>query len=505
MYGHTAGAPPDQSYWNALRSASLRVINVSTAGEFNAATAAAIPGDCIVVSGGDKTWSISAVTGRSGTVTNPIVVMPDIRRGTRFTNQGNFLKLFLCDWWIIGGFEFNRVVTDIASRYGCYNTTFTDCKLTFCGQPIIGGAGWYTMADCEYYQTTPGGNNVWEYLECSDTWGFFRYVAQNSNAAVYRCNNNVWRYITVTRCADNTSRIPWVQLGAGSEILSNGSHWLYDTGNQVYGLLIKNWNNNYTETISIKTSGNIVRNNFFDDSDGQISGRIGDNNKVYNNLFIDVSDKYNDHMCISLANSSGSEYYNNIMLHKRGFGIRLFRGGNNDSLGHGHPGVKNSKVNHNTIFGSRTSPAMYGQIAIGEHNSGGVANKPFENVEVMNNQLSATSDALMTYASNGVAAEINLALDSNLFYPTGTATLGSAFSRNTRAVQGNPSNNAEYKPSTAGAAYRAGVSSGFNLDFYGVLRHSPPDIGAVDNGGSAAATKLASYSGNQTGMRRGQT
>ena len=167
------------------------------------------------------------------------------------------------------------------------------------------------------------------------------------------------------------------------------------------------------------------------------------------------------------------------MKHKRGYGIRVYRGGGTDDLNHGHPGVKNCKVYGNTIIGSRSSPASYDAIKVGGAGGNYTVSRPFVNLEIKNNILSTDTGTMFDDSTEG-QTDTGLAFAYNDFYPTGTATNGSGYATNTNAVSGNPQLDASYLPNIAGAAYAAGVASIYTTDFYGNTRKATPDIGAAE-------------------------
>ena len=500
-YGHTGGTPPDQAYWDNLVTTALvtnggRLVVVSNQTQFNTALADAQPDDVIRIANGSYTWTVSDVTSRSGTSGHPIILIPQTRRGVTFTSNNQFLKLIYCNYWIVGGFNFVTVPIHVFSLYGSSNNTFTDCKLTQCGGDV--GDPFYKMCDLTYYGTTAASSNTYSWLELVNSHGFFRLVAENANAAVYRSINNTWKYITFNGWATG-NRAPCIQLGAGSEMGGTGINNLYDSYSTVQYCYFYNVQTTYNEHVSCKLSRCTVEYNKFEDTGGLITFRLGDNSICRYNYRVDSVNQSDQLGLVWVISGQGHKVYGNIIDAKCGYGIIVWRGGSQDPNGHRVPQTKDIDVFHNTVkmsYGVGASAALRIGRKSAEYTS---STYVMSGIRVFYNIFTADSGRLFDYEAYG-AADTSLSFGYNNFYLTGSAAYGTAYSLNANVVTGNPVLDADYYPSKTGAAYSAGISSSYSIDFYGNPRKSVPDLGAVETGGVFADQGLLRLVGGEVGV-----
>lgn len=501
-YGHTGGTPPDQAYWDNLVTTALttnggRLIDVASAAAFNVALADAQPDDVIRIADGNySSWSISTVTSRSGTSGHPIIVIPRTRRGVTFTSPNQFLKLIYCNYWVVGGFNFVTVPVHLFTLYGSSYNTITDCKMTTCG--VDTGADFYKLFDLEYYGVVGSSYNTYSWLELVLSRGFFRLVADDANAGIYKSQYNTWKYITFDRWA-SYNHASCIQLGAGSEWLANGVNWLYDSYATVQYCLFSQVNTTYPELVSVKVSRATVEFCKFVDAAGFISLRLGNNSTVRYNYRVDTV-RISDQWGLIQGGGDGHQIYGNIVDAKTGRGFTFTRGGAIDPYSHIVPSTTNLDCFHNTIklsYGTGGQAAIHLGRMFSAYTS---ATYALGGVKIKNNILIADSGDLFRYDSIAGLTDTSLSFESNVFYKLGTARDGTGYSLNINPSISDPGLDSDYRPSKTGSAYSAGVSSSYSTDFYGDQRKSVPDIGAVERGGVIAEQGMLRLVGSEVGV-----
>lgn len=501
-YGHTGGSPPDQAYWDNLVTTALttnggRLVDVASAAAFNTALADARPDDVIRIANGSySSWTISDVTSRSGTSGHPIIVIPRTRRGVTFTSPNQFLRMFYCNYWVVGGFDFVTVPVHVFSLYGSSNNTFTDCKMTTCG--VDTGSDFYKLFDLSYYGVVGSSYNTYSWLELVLSRGFFRLVSENQNAGIYKSQYNTWKYITFDRWA-SYNHAACIQLGAGSEWLQSGVNWLYDSYSTVQYCLFSQVNTAYNELISIKVSRVTVEFCKFADAYGYISLRLGNNSTVRYNYRVDTV-RISDQWGLVSGGGDSHQVYGNIVDAKTGRGFTFTRGGAVDPRGHIVPTTTNLDCFNNTIklsYGTGSQAAIHLGRMFSTFTS---ATYALGGLKIKNNILIADAGDLFRYDSIAGLTDTSLSFENNVFYKLGSARDGNAYSLNVNPIIGNPDLDSDYRPSKTGSAYSAGVASSYTTDFYGDPRKSVPDVGAVERGGVAADQGFIALVGGEVGV-----
>ena len=445
--------PLDWSAEIAARvSAGGTVRTANNAATFNNVVSASSSGDVVLLLDGTYGGGTNYNINKDGLlITAQNLGGVTIQNGARLTITG--------DGNTIGGFNFNNLNQISAVDFnGASNNRFTDNRFVNSGPP--------NSPNSRMILVTNGSNgNRIDNNDFAGNRAFGLSIDQpgSSGATSYsldnRIDHNVFRDILDTGVR---GRVP-IQLG-------NGDLLLQDTGtlvdnNEFRDLAIRG------SIINSKSSGvTYLNNRFINIPRGHLSLRSGDNNWVEGNYFENT-------LRGVTVRSLNQTVINNVIINPREAGILIANWGRARTASGFlfYERTQNVLIANNTIVGSRNSA-----IEIGRNwGFGGGANRPTEDVRIINNIFHASVGDLIDLKTT----QTRLTIRNNLYYATGSAINGN-IGMDSRAIVGNPNLTPTYELSTGSAL---AIDEGVTLpevtnDFDSNVRTGANDVGAYEFG-----------------------
>lgn len=425
---------------------------VSTAADFNARSAAARPGDVIIVRNGRYSdWNITIRS--RGTANAPVIYTAESRKGVKIT--GATKVLITGAYNIIGGFVFEAMTPANAIHFDrATDNRFTDNDFINCGETdkarIIMLRDRADRNRLDHNMMTQNKSFGMVILLPTDDDTSFGYSHDN------RFDHNVFKNTTTELLH---SRIT-MQIGQfatrhnldetrtlvdHNEFRDLGVTAISGKGSSEYYINNRFINVTTTTAIGLRAGDKkTVQGNYFENVKAGMT-IFGENHLISNNIFVDISN-------------------NAIQMPAWG----RFEG-NFDAFSSSEP-TGNTTIANNTFIGFVSSGIEIGRPwGVGENR----AETPPFGVKILNNLIVSSSGTLMDIVSG-----TEVYIDRNLYHATGSARIGR---QGVDAIVGNPGLDSKRKPSaTSPALDRAIPLNWVTRDFYDRSRGSLPDIGAVE-------------------------
>lgn len=461
-------------------------------------------GQSVVLTDGTYTGGGFTVRNCIGTAANPVVITCQSNWGALIRNlaSGGFV-IRDCAHVVIGGFDFDR--TSVESTAGfrielrdCNNVRFTGCRLnnfdttkTIVG--VTAPTGSFACYDNRidhwlvsgastgatgvgifrtHYDTAYGAwplRTTYDHITFDCTYGHEKPfdIMPDGNDNYSYCTIEYCESVDYTSSGSNNFAVVEAK-GSGLTVRYNGI-FLTSRLSRGYGINLRSTNDcqvygNYIEKCSgirVQGTGHVIHSNIIDDA-----GR-------------------------------GSTYWQ--------FAIGSARWGNRTSGNINETGTYEIVNNTITNFNRTTANGGYA-IHIG-YDNGPYTTGPFaiDGTTIQGNIIQGI-DGTLGYNEAGYVT--NQTAGYNNFYATASAVNGNIYDGGTNDVTGNPSLDANFKPS--GAAVGAGnYQANATFDYYGIARGTPYDIGAVTvavaGGDVSGGFSRGLNRGLDRGMNRGQT
>lgn len=462
--GHTS---PDEAIdWVAVKAAAQRLVTCATESEFNAAIADASAGDCIIIgdSVGAVSWTNKTISA-NGTAANRIYITTQnpANKAVTFTNLASTHKDFTItgSYVTIGGFNCLNSIGRSFHLKGA-NCRVTDVIMTNCGSgsvPVEIDTGAPNFRFDHVLQYQMGAN-----------YGIRVRLAANTGGPINgRIDHN-----TFEGASGNT----FAQLGQGTNFGADAVNWTLGCtleNNHVKNLTSRDSN----EFPSVKSSGNIIRNNYFQNAQGGIKLRQGNDNLVYSNYLANGNRSGAEFISV---NGSRNHVWNNIVElstagQTRYAGIVLFAGGTQSNGTYSYAAtdcvVENNLV-IDTLGGMSNGAVLVGATGAYTINMSPVAGCTIKNNTIIKN--GGTKFGWITTAG----APTGCAVTHNVYWGTGAD--GGGYSEDASPIIGDPLLDATYAPDeNSSPALDAGAAVTYALlDYHGVTRSVPPDIGPIE-------------------------
>ena len=425
---------------------------VSTAADFNARSAAARPGDVIIIRNGRYSdWNITIRS--RGTASAPVIYTAETRKGVKITGATKVTIIGAHN--IIGGFVFDTMTTSNAIIFErASDNRFTDNDFLACGG--ADKARIITLKDrsdrnrLDHNTMTASKSLGMVILLPTDDDKSFGYSHDN------RFDHNLFKNTVAETIHTRTT----VQIGQfatqhtvdetrtlvdHNEFRDLGVTAITGKGSTEYYINNRFVNLATTTALGLRAGDNkVVRGNYFENVRAGMT-IFGENHLISNNLFIDISN-------------------NAIQMPAWG----RFEG-NFDAVTASEP-TGNSTIANNTFVEAESSGIEIGRPwGIDETRA---TNPPF-GVKIMNNIVVSSTGVLMD-----IMSATDIYIDRNLYHATGSARIGQ---QGVDAIVGNPQLDSFRKPSaTSPAIDRAIPLNWITRDFYERSRGSLPHIGAVE-------------------------
>jgi hypothetical protein len=308
--------------------ACLRTVNVGDSGTLSSALGAAKPGDCIVLADGDYTFpTISA----KGTEKAPIVVKAaNILKATVSSGR---LDYDGAEWVVVQGLTYKS--TGTIKMNNCQY-----CRLS--------------RSRLQLAETLGGGDNDW--ITVSGTSNHCR-IDHNDAGPKIQIGNTIMlagagpQIVQNTRIDHNYFHDIKHTTGNGWETIRAGlSSWWLSVAHSVIERNLFERADGDPETISIKSSQNVIRWNTLRGTNGQFVLRHGNGSEMYGNFI------FGDGLPGAggiRVHGGNHKIYNNYVEGTAKTGINLEGGEHDDNSGAptDHKQVYNTQVMFNTIIG----------------------------------------------------------------------------------------------------------------------------------------------------------
>ncbi|MBN1676568.1 MAG: hypothetical protein JXR37_36330 [Kiritimatiellae bacterium] len=468
-------SPDEAPDWPALRRAAGRIVGVTTKEALSNALAQAQPGDYICIRDSVRTvdWSGFRTT-VDGTAERPIVIGPETERAVTFTAERPFLWIRVTnDRYVVGGFRFHNF------GHGVFHVrNGADCRFTRLDMRNVGRSDPHAWA----WEVSSGSARTridhCYMTELVKTGRFnVKDPAQEPLSTGCRFDHNTMEGLM-------KGGSTFCQLGQGDFLTNNRADPSDNGGQWNLGVLFEyNYINSikgrYGEQPSVKSSGHVIRYNYWRGGRGVPKLRQCHRTRVYGNFFESLE---KDTVTPLSMNGSNLHVYGNIidMTHgKADCGIRTLMGGFLRNTA--YPQCRNVIIEHNTIvnpnghFKHASVVANFSQALTRNHAG-------CENEIWRNNLIVADTGAYAAPVSVVVTSPVppvSLSALNNLV--CGSAAPGGLLTvYGTNTVTGDPRLDHAYRPAPGSPAIKAGASIGTEIqDYYGRPIRGRPDIGAV--------------------------
>ena len=395
---------------------------------FNSAVSASSPGDVVLLVDGTYGGGTSYNLNGDG-----LLVTAQNLGGVTF--EGGARLIVTSDNNTIGGFNFENLNQRQAVLFdGASNNRFTDSRFVNSGIPSSPNSQLFAIRDGSnnnrFDHNDFAGNRTFGLvilLPRDRDFGTSDYYAYSQDN---RIDHNVFRDMLQ---ANNESRIP-LQIG-------QSSHNLEETRTLV----------DHNEFRDMATRGSIINsksggvtylnNRFIDIPRGHLSLRDGDNARVEGNYFENVL------RGVTVVGANHT-VINNVIVNPREAGILIHNWGNTSTTN--YDSTRDILIANNTIIDPIGSANA---IEIGRNwGSPATARNLIENLRVISNIFQGSSGELVDIRTT----PINFTLQNNLYYATGSATVGNL---GTQSIVGNPNLTGTYELSASSTlAIDAGVA-----------------------------------------------
>jgi hypothetical protein len=308
--------------------ACVRTMQVPNAGALGGAISGATPGDCIVLA--DGTYAFPTINAK-GAADKPIVI-----------RAANLLKAVVMtgDVTIAGG---AYVVVEGLHFRSPGQIKMTDCDHCRISRFRVERA----MAGGEVDWITVGGTSKYCRIDHNDL-GPQRQVG--NMIMISGAGNQVAQY---TRIDHNYLHDVTYGGGNGWELIRNGlSGWTFSSAHSTIERNLFVHADSDPETISVKSSDNIIRYNTMRNTSGQFTLRHGNRTEVYGNYILGDGRPGSTGFRVYGGNH---KIYNNYMAGLQGTGINIDSGTSNDTSGAltDHKQTYDILVVFNTVIGGR--------------------------------------------------------------------------------------------------------------------------------------------------------
>jgi len=446
---HDPGGTTTTAPWGDPMPACLATHDVTTQAQLDARLLKAAPGDCIVV--GDGNYTLGAI-GVAGTAAKPIVVRA-LHRGKAVISAGTlttsaktaYLVLEGFDWTSSGGLRIN----------GCDHCRLTRNRFRLAETADM---DWIVLTNSDHVRIDH--NEIGPKGHTGNPISIFG--AGGSVARHTRIDHN---YIhDLQTGGDYPSKGCGFNPGGEAIRVGVSSLATLSSFTVVEHNLFERCDGD-PETVSSKTSDNVVRYNTFRSTAGTITARFGDRARVCGNFILGGGKACSGGIRLI---GKGHEVFDNYVQGVQGYTLELHAG---DPT---HPAVDSALVVFNTLLGGA---------------SGLYVGADAKDCVVANNILTGVSGNLIRFAGTGTPPGMTAA--ANLA-PLGSAKLGVAGAFWTTAFRDlDPSFVARGELSVLGPAsiHAIGRSEGkypaIAVDSDGQPRDDQPDIGADELSTSA--------------------
>lgn len=444
---------------------AARTVNVSSSAQLVTALKNAKAGDMIVLKDGSYSSDVFTISNKNGTANSPITIKSASQNKAIISGKAYF-NISDSSYITIQGLDFS-------------NTGTNSIRLS--------RSSYVRIVKNTFHQKEDGQTSNWIYITGStlghhtiernlfeNKTALGRFILIAGDTATGASRNNTISY--------NHFRNTGPYKGNGMEAITVGSSALSTTygGNRVEYNLFENCTGD-AEVISLKSNNNIVRFNTFRNNEGSISVRQANGSEIYGNFI--------------LGGKSGIRIY--------GKDTRIFNNyiegtigtGNYAAINVGNGDVESlpnaSNANYarvvNTIIAFNTLVNNTSNIEIGNPTTGNLTPRT---LTFANNLITSSKNKIITLFSQ----PDSVSWSSNIFYPTGTATVGITLTPTQVQIINpllTPSNNLQKLSSKSPLINKSigDYSSFLNKDMDGQDRSGTPDIGA-DEYSSQAITRV---------------
>lgn len=444
---------------------------VSTMSDLNARSAAARPGDVIIIRNGTYQWDDVSIRSR-GTRDDPVIYTAESRHGVKFV--GNAAFKIRGTFNILGGFVFSNEGVRQTINYtlhldGATNNRITD-NLFF--NKGVSGLGRVVRLINSSHDNRIDHNEFHNSVDISI--GIMLPTASDSftMSARTRIDHNLFNGNSNDQGAFKGMS---VQSGSYDNAFYTNNVMEYNT-----------FQNLEQEAFNSKSSGDIIRYNRFLNCSGAgpIALRWGNDKIVEYNYFENVSDGIGVH-------GEGHRIVNNVFNGVRRDGIHIKNWGpwnraeNGSIVGETYyPPTGKILIAHNTLLNGKGSLIEIGRTVGATLKT---TQLPFD-IWVHNNIFAGNASTFGPLFQFIGGKDVRVS--HNVYHVTGSATAGHL---GTNAFSGDPRVDTLFRPTVDSPAHNRGVdlstlkdSAGAALpsvvfDYYGKRRATPPDIGAVEN------------------------
>lgn len=468
--------------WTTLYAAALRVVQVTTSAGLTTALANAIAGDYIEImnSVGTVNWS-GFTTSVNGTAGAKIVIGPQAStvtaagrsaKSVTFTGTAQWMQVNNAHY-IIGGFNFVNHSHSVLIADNATSVRFTDCTIDTCGS----ANNWYVQFD--------RASTGWQMDHCLITAIQEDGRVEIRDPALYtNPTGGTFSYNTLT---GNTLGNTCLQIGQGSAKYSNANDPTDNGGAWTAACTVEychiKTTGTYPEQPSIKSSGNIIRYNYWDSGQAHVMVRQANSCQVYGNYV--ASARGTGAPAIELYGTSNIITNNIIEIrHPTDCAIKTMQGGFRTTTP--VPPFVNGIVANNTLYdpnglcdrGLLCTNQDAGALTSGFLPTSG---NVYEN-NILYKNTGTYPAAPKTLIGTTPSQGTNNTFRNNQYY--GTAADGGAKALDTNSVTGNPNlDMVTYTPGNGtvglGTAY---AEAEVTVDYFGNTRPTAYDIGAVENG-----------------------
>ncbi|WP_166350818.1 polysaccharide lyase 6 family protein [Phytoactinopolyspora limicola] len=469
---------------------------VTTVAQLQAALAAALPGDSIVLQ--DRTWTdlhvVVSDEANHGLPGARITLRAETRGGAVLTGRSaiNLAR----DYWVIDGLVFRDGYLPGGDR-----------GVIYFGLPLSGG-GHAEAHHCEvthvtiedYNPPNPAVQYNWvRMMGTNNTVSYSYFSGKNHYLDMVAAHWRKWTPAPTRHWIHHNyfGNIPYSGAnGLGALTPVQGGTPLVSDFNIVEDNLFYRCDGE-SEIISIKSSNNIVRRNTVVDSVGHICLRLGNNNEVSSNYVFangamaEPAPWYPGGVPLGISggvriSGEGHRVYNNYIHGVAGHGIYIQNGGESPTAG--YQPVKDVEIVYNTIIDSGINAVTIG-AGISRVTAGG-DNVPPENLTLANNIIEGSNPGyLVEYGrwpwpdGEFQTEPVNLTFEGNIMYgsPAHADPVPDGIENVDPQLERVPGDYPLFRPAPTSPAIDAAAGRGYlyvNKDIEGRPRPRPRDVGA---------------------------
>ena len=438
------------------------------------------PGDVIIWANGTYRGQEVRFQGVNGTANNPITLRAETPGGVKFTEYSNFR--FGGNYLVAEGFHWEGSIIDqtIVQFRGSNNNPANDCILRNCAITDVkeeagGEIKWILVygqrnqiTQCQFSGKTEKGAMI-----------IVELGSLNSSAvAGHIFSRNTFSDFAFSEGTNNET------IRIGTSIYQEWQAQCIVRENFFYRC------NGENEVISLKSQGNIVAHNTFEECAGSVVMRHGDDAAIFGNFFLGNGKPNTGGIRIS---GTGHRIYNNYMEALTGSrwngALTIMNGQTTGPTSNGYEKVEDILIAHNTIANCQGDHITFGW----GRSAKGLKVVP-NNVALANNIVQANEGTLVSFYDTNRPNPTYL---NNLFFGTtvGENSTGILVEDPPLQLDGRLLSPAPGSP----ASNAAQGGYGIDTDIEGQLRGSSPDIGADEFEGASGAVVFGPLSHGDTG------